>query len=219
MDAFCDTNVLISYVFLLDYLNRYSEVVFKQYSSIFYSDNVKDEYECVFKDKYNVLSKQIYDLERHVNQNYNEFYHLSAVKNEFSNSSSKEFIGFLDLFWKRYLEFDNYVSSNQFSDSLDICRRDLKENTFFRDLKLKEKLSLVNNSTDCYDDINEKLKALNVHTKDRKIVLDAHDFNLKNEDIFDFITFDEKFLNGIKSVEEFSFRSIKGKLDFNNQMA
>lgn len=215
MDAFCDTNVLIGYVFILDYLNRYSAIVFNEYSTVFCSDNVKNEYDKVFKDKYKKLSNQIFYLQNYLGKSGVEFYDLKLIKKEFDDLN-KDFIGFLDSFWNNYLEFNGYITLAEISNSLDICRRDLKENTFFRDSKLKDMMTLINNNNDNYEEIDKKVKSLKIHSSDRKIVLDAHDFNLKNNNPLDFITFDERLFNGIKRVQNFSFNSIKSKDDFLN---
>ena len=135
MDAFCDTNVLIGYVFILDYLNRHSSFVFNEYSTIFYSNNVKDEYDKVFKNKYKKLSNQIIDLQNYLEMTTKEFYDLNLIKKELNDTDYKDFIDFLDSFWNNYLEYNSYITLTELFNSLDICRKDLKENIFFRESK------------------------------------------------------------------------------------
>ncbi|WP_407421014.1 hypothetical protein [Methanobrevibacter sp.] len=56
--------------------------------------------------------------------------------------------------------------------------------------------------------------SFNVHAPDDDIVLDAHDFNLKNDFPLDFITFDEDFYGGVSKIDDFQFNKVKGKYDY-----
>ncbi|MBR0472952.1 MAG: hypothetical protein IJI98_09685 [Methanosphaera sp.] len=62
--------------------------------------------------------------------------------------------------------------------------------------------------------MKNKLKSLNVHSPDDEIVLDAHDFNLRNNIHLDFITFDKDCYEGVSKIKEFQFNKVKGKDDY-----
>ena len=55
---------------------------------------------------------------------------------------------------------------------------------------------------------------MNVHSPDDEIVLDAHDFNLRNNIHLDFITFDKDCYEGVSKIKEFQFNKVKGKDDY-----
>ena len=92
-------------------------------------------------------------------------------------------------------------------DDLDIC-------SFLRKSKIEKQIKITEKRIKPYNRINRKLNRIGVHFPDDEIVLDAHDYNLKNNDKLDFITFDSNFYNGINQIKEFSFNKIKCKDDF-----
>lgn len=55
MNHFIDTNVIIGYIFVLDYLNENSINYFQLKNNYFYSHNVKNEVEKIFRIKTEII--------------------------------------------------------------------------------------------------------------------------------------------------------------------
>lgn len=107
MDAFTDTNVIISYLFLLEPFNNKSNNIFSEYETIFYSNLVKKEYERIFKKKQSFLSnffqKLIFHLNQEDNLDFNERGLKYYVKSKFSMEFS-EIENIITSFWSRYIK-------------------------------------------------------------------------------------------------------------------
>ena len=73
---------------------------------------------------------------------------------------------------------------------------------------------LTENRTEKYLDLKNKLKSLNIHSPDDGIILDAHDFILRNDILLDFITFDKDCYEGVSKINEFQFNKVKGREDY-----
>lgn len=219
MNSFVDTNVSIAYLFLIDPFNKKSENVFKEYDNIFWSNNVKKEFETVFKNKLHILSLFYNNLKRDLKQMGHvifSFENLIKYVDKDKRYTLKEKYNIkstLSSFW------DFYVN-NQFSEIIEVinavnnCLTDLSFLIYERKSEWYEKIKLTPLRTKIYEFLHKKLIDLNVHFPDDCIILDAHDFNLKIDDNLDFITFDTKFYNSINMIEEFSFNKIKCKEDY-----
>ncbi len=74
--------------------------------------------------------------------------------------------------------------------------------------------SFCESRTEIYPEIKNKLNLFKVHSPDDKIILDAHDHNLRNEYLLDFITFDRHCCDVASRIEDFSFNKVKGISDY-----
>ena len=185
MNSFVDTNVSIAYIFSINPLNNKSMAVFRGYDNIYWSELVKNECKNVFKNKRKILVKFYKDLAN------------DLKPDDFHNF--------------RFNDLRKHVMG-KYSDGK---KRDqiLSSSKKFWDTYVNERFP-TNKRVDKYLYLKKKLASLNVHHPDDDIALDAHDFNLRNDFLLDFITFDEDCRVGVSKIKEFQFNKVKGKYDY-----
>ncbi|WP_323736510.1 hypothetical protein PXD04_00630 [Methanosphaera sp. ISO3-F5] len=218
MKSFVDTNVSIAYMFSIDPLNNKSMSVFKEYERIFWSKMVKNECKQVFENKRKILVKFYKDLVNYLkpenfhNYSFNEL--KKYVFRNYSRSKKREqILSSLDKFWYNYVN-ERFPTYTSFVQAINNCLKDLKHLLYCRKEEWEKNTFLTEKRTEKYLDLKNKLKSLNVHSPDDEIVLDAHDFNLRNNIHLDFITFDKDCYEGVSKIKEFQFNKVKGKDDY-----
>lgn len=218
MNSFADTNVSIAYVFSIDPLNNKSKAVFKEYDTIYWSKIVKTEFKKVFKNKRKILLKFYKELENNLKpEDFHDFQYRDLKKyvmeNYSDNYKRKQILSTLKKFWDKYVN-ERFPGYNSFIHAIHNCLIDLKNLVYNRKNKWETNTLLTAKRTDKYIYLKKKLASFNVHSPDDDIVLDAHDFNLRNNILLDFITFDQDCYNGTSKIKEFQFNKIKGKYDY-----
>ena len=218
MNSFVDTNVAISYMFSIDPLNNKSMAVFREYDDIFWSNLVKSECRIVFKNKKKILVKFYKDLADDIKpENFHDFKFEDLKKyvlNNYPNGKKcDQILSSLKKFWDSYVN-QRFPSYNSFIKAIKNCLSDLKNLVYSRKRQWEQNIQLTDTRVKKYINLKNKLNFLKVHHPDDDIILDAHDFNLKKDFLFDFITFDEDFYNAISKIKEFKFNKIKGKYDY-----
>lgn len=218
MNSFVDTNVAISYIFSIDPLNNKSMAVFREYDDIFWSNLVKSECRIVFKNKKKILVKFYKDLADDIKpENFHDFQFEDLKKYVFKNypngKKRDQILSSLKKFRDSYVN-QRFPSYNSFIKAIKNCLSDLKNLVYSRKRQWEQNIQLTDTRVKKYINLKNKLNFLKVHHPDDDIILDAHDFNLKKDFLFDFITFDEDFYNAISKIKEFKFNKIKGKYDY-----
>ena len=218
MNSFVDTNVAISYMFSIDPLNNKSMAVFREYDDIFWSNLVKSECRIVFKNKKKILVKFYKDLADDIKlEIFHDFQFEDLKKYVFKNypngKKRDQILSSLKKFWDSYVN-QRFPSYNSFIKAIKNCLSDLKNLVYSRKRQWEQNIQLTDTRVKKYINLKNKLNFLKVHHPDDDIILDAHDFNLKKDFLFDFITFDEDFYNAISKIKEFKFNKIKGKYDY-----
>ena len=197
MNSFVDTNVAISYIFSIDPLNNKSMAVFREYDDIFWSNLVKSECRIVFKNKKKILVKFYKDLADDIKpENFHDFQFEDLKKYVFKNypngKKRDQILSSLKKFWDSYVN-QRFPSYNSFIKAIKNCLSDLKNLVYSRKRQWEQNIQLTDTRVKKYINLKNKLNFLKVHHPDDDIVLDAHDFNLKKDFLFDFIPFDEDF--------------------------
>lgn len=209
MNTFCDTNVIIGYIYSLDPLNEASKKALIKENINFYSCHVKKEVKDVARRKnreYHVFLQNISDLINDVNDN--RFINLSKIHsgiNKFQKIGKldvKDMHLAIDTLWDE-LGFDENTEAfkvktkfNDYCFNFHNAHRECKINCFNSMNYIpayKEKDSVV------LDKIEEKsLRDNCLHDKDEKILFDVHDY-LKDNPNLDllFISGDKKFVTAI----------------------
>lgn len=218
MNSFVDTNVSIAYIFSIDPLNNKSMVVFSEYDNIYLSKLVKSECKKVFKNKRKILVKFYKDLAIDLEpENFHDFkfnYLKKYVMRNYSDSKKRDqILSSLKKFWDTYVN-ERFPTYNSFAQAIQNCLNDLKKLVYSRKKQWKDNTLLTDDRVDKYLFLKKKLLLFNVHPPDDEIALDAHDFNLRNDILLDFITFDEDYYKGVLKIKEFQFNKIKGKYDY-----
>ena len=218
MDSFTDTNVPIAYSFTLEPFNIKANSIFNMYHNIYWSNNVKMEYDYVFDEKLGYLSEYFLDLRSCLlDKDYVEVSLtklLSFLDKNYSNDIKKRIKTSLHRFWDIYVN-NKYPTKNDFLEAIQYYLIDLEHENLEKKKKRISKVKLTPERKEKYENIyNQLLKKHAVHKTDAIIALDAHDFNLISKDKINFITFDGDFYNAICQIEEFSFNEILGLSDF-----
>ena len=218
MNAFVDTNVPIAYTFLIDPLNFKSISVFNKYENIYWSKCVKLEFNDVFRKKRTILINfykgLLLDLKKDFFDNYSLDDLISYARNKNLTEYEYEKIKTsLSKFWDNYVN-EQWPNLDIIISSINNCLFDLNISIRNRRKEWENKVKLTYDRTESYDSLYSQLKNHNVHFPDNKIVLDAHDYNLRTPFELDFITFDYGCCNGTSKITDFSFNAVKGKRDF-----
>ena len=218
MNSFVDTNVSIAYIFSIDPLNNKSMAVFREYDNIYWSKLVKSECGNVFKSKRKILVKFFNDLANDVNPEDFHDFKFNDLENylmrKYSDGKKRDnILSSLRKFWDNYVN-ERFPTYNSFIQAVQVCLNDLKSLIYDRKNNWEHNTSLTQDRVEKYLDLKNKLNDLNVHHPDDEIVLDAHDFNLKNDFSLDFITFDGDFYDCVSEIDEFQFNKVKGRDDY-----
>ena len=218
MNSFVDTNVSIAYIFSIDPLNNKSMKVFREYNNIYWSEHVKNEYKKVFNNKRKILVKFYKDLANDLKpDNFHNFKFNDLRKHvmrKYSDGKKRaQILSSLKKFWDTYVN-ERFPTYNSFNQAIQDCLDDLKYLVYSRKNQWETNTLLTNKRVDKYLYLKKKLASLNVHHPDDDIALDAHDFNLRNNILLDFITFDEDCYDGVSKIKEFQFNKVKGKYDY-----
>ena len=218
MNAFVDTNIPIAYTFLIDPLNYKSVSVFNKYKNFYWSNCVKSEFNKVFREKRKILIKFYKGLLLYLKKEFSNYYSFNDLKKYLYNKNftKKEYgkiKSSLSNFWENYVK-ESYPTLENMDSSINDCLNDLNNSIRNRRKNWENKVKLTPKRTESYDSLNSKLNKLNVHYPDDKIVLDAHDYNLRTNFGLDFITFDHGCCSGTSKISDFSFNAVKCKQDF-----
>ena len=214
MNYFIDTNIPLGYVIIHDkHHPTAKEFLEKNKNKLFWSNLVKKEYSIKFF-KILDLIETFLDMVKHILKNncnsfknYIQFEKFILEKTKFCNLDRFKKCKILEHFWKTNLyNFKNqelYNIFSQFTNTFDKIY-------FTRDLHLNQILKLHNcglNNYLKYIKYAEKLYDWGVHNPDCKIITDAHDCGLLNDNLT-FITIDMKMLKKIIG-KNVSFLKIK----------
>ncbi|WP_295031406.1 hypothetical protein [uncultured Methanobrevibacter sp.] len=218
MHSFVDTNVSIGFMFSIDPLNNKSMSVFGEYEYIFWSNCVKDESEKVFKNKRKILIEFFKDLSNNLKpEDFQNFTYDDLKKyiyrNYSKNKKRNQILSSLGKFWSNYVD-EMFPTYDSFINSVNNCLSDLKISVYSRKNEWESTVLLSELRTEMYIEIKNKLNSFKVHSPDDKIILDAHDHNLRNEFLLDFITFDKDCCDAASRIEDFSFNKVKGISDY-----
>ena len=93
---------------------------------------------------------------------------------------------FLDM----YFGIESQISSRNLKKAINLCKNDLKVNSYNYKIYLTNFLKLISPRTKKYPVIDSQLQSEGVHDGDRMIILDGHDYACNSLDPIDFITFD-----------------------------
>ena len=216
--SFTDTNVSIAYVFLFDPFNNSSNIIFKEYDIITWSNLVKKEFEKIFKQKHDELIEFFTNLTILIEKSGLEFFSITNLinmtlnhddfKDKYNNVTTT-----LKVLWQKY-SLGDLVIKNDLLTAVNNCSDELYAENYIRRSTWLRKINLSKKRQDNYENINNKLLEIGVHEPDNQIILDAHDYNLSLSESIDFITFDNLCYIGAISIDEFSFGNIKKATDF-----
>ncbi len=218
MHSFVDTNVSIAFMFSIDPFNNKAMSIFREYKHIFWSKCVKDESEKVFKNKQKLLIKFFKDLSNNLKPEDFQDFTYNDLKRYFyrnypKNRKREQISSSLEKFWSKYVD-ERSPNYDSFINAVNKCLSDLKISTYHRKEEWESTVFLSESRTEIYPEIKNKLNLFKVHSPDDKIILDAHDHNLRNEYRLDFITFDRHCCDAASRIEDFSFNKVKGISDY-----
>lgn len=225
MEAFTDTNVPISYVFLFEPKNKIADYILSnEYDTVYWSGKVVTEFQNRTIEKKDNLLDFFDELQLELYDYRKLYYRLSQLEDfakNFSYTDSKheeDVTQSISLFWNYYFshsnkcvienmiesvrDFRTYLNTIVF-DRMDFCEDSyvLTDDSHKRSKKYPNLYSLL----DSYDD---------VHDEDIQIALDAHDFSKTLKNPLDFITFDKKFYYALVNTN-LNFNKVKSSKDYN----
>ena len=218
MHYFLDTNVLIADIFSLDPLHKYSIKFFLGDGKYYFSENVRIECEDIFQrklnDYYNFFSELYFQFNSNAKKYVSHFIGEDMVNVEIlhhfvnninhSEFSKKDMHRVLNTFIKDvnldYHEPINKINSilSEFLHELQFKSRESKD-------ELLNNLFKIPVHKNYYHSIEAVIlnNSLPIHSKDKKILLDAHEFSCNNQDIsLFFVTGDEDFYISINFLLE-----------------
>ncbi len=216
--VFLDTNVLISWVFIINSLHFKSEKVFEAYSEFFWSTFVKKEFDASYGDKLDCLLDFFRKLQKYLENPEKEFYSigdlLKFAKENYSGELLRNIKSSIFPFWNEYLGFESQIFFLDMEKSIEYCLNDLSLNLESNKLKLEKLMQLSPIRKKNYHNLDAMLESYGVHDEDRIVTLDGHDFACFSSEPVDFVTFDDNCFNGANNLDVLCFNSIKGKYDF-----
>ena len=217
MNSFIDTNVSIAYTFLIDPLNHNSSNLFKKYVLIFWSYFVKWEFDKVFISKKGVLVKFYKKLWGDLKKNNFIGFTLSDLKRyvkegNYIKKDYKQIESSLSSFWEKYVD-ESFPSLSSLETAIILCLMDLMIVSYTRKNDLENRVLFADERIEEYPSLKNQLSLNGLHPSDIKVILDAHDHNLKTSYDLDFITFDKDCYDCAKA-NDFSFHDVKYKWDF-----
>lgn len=136
-----------------------------------------------------------------------------VMRNYLDGKRRDQILSSLRKFWDNYVQ-ERFPTYNSFIQAVQSCLNDLRNFVYSRKSQWEQNISLTPDRVKRYLALKNKLKSVNVHSPDDDIVLDAHDFNLRDDSPLDFITFDEGCYEGVSKIKEFQFNKVKGKHDY-----
>ena len=230
VNHFIDTNVIIGYIFVLDYLNQKSHSYLQfNNNNYFYSQNVKNEVEEVFKIKsrnYQEFFLRIikflncfsdYDLidEINVHHKINSFDDKGKLKNKDMHLALK-------IIWDK-LSFDSYHDAFEVKKAFDDLTNNFQSRHVYKKDALFNDLNLVPNHTMKDKKILKLIKKENLrdnllHGQDENILFDANEFCKNNKELnLKFATADQDFLKAINILESYlCIKEVINILEFSN---
>lgn len=216
--AFLDTCVFIAFAFHINSLHSLSHIVINSYNECYWSDFVKSEYNNRFKEKLNNLSKFIRDLNIELVNPTKEFYSpqdlFNFVLRRYSRKLQVDAQSSIEPFWEEYMGMVSQIPFYILNKKLNLCLIDLSSHAQFNNNFLENNILLTPQRIKNYDTIESMLKSEGVKEEDRHVALDCHDFAKNQNDLVDFVTFDETLYHCVINIERHSCNSIKGKYDF-----
>lgn len=216
--AFFDTNLAIAFVFQINSFHLKSKKAFKEYSKVYWSNFVKEEYERRYDEKLDNLLNFFKDLKLDLENSEREFYSIDDLLNyakKYDGKSREDIFSSLYPFWNKYSGFETQIPFYNLRNNVHDCLNDLSINTEMNGLNLERIMQLTPQRRKSYSGIDAMLKNRGVQNADRNVILDGHDFACFSSDSIDFVTFDEDCYYGARNVEILCFSSVKGKYDFN----
>ena len=216
--AFLDTNIIISWIFLINSLHPKSVDVFKSYSQFFWSSSVVKELEKKFNVKSKNLIRFFLDLQKFLENPEKDLYSISDLIDFANEHCSKQLLdevkSSVKPFWSEYLGIQSRIPFFDMKNAIDFCLNDLLLNLDINKRGIEEIMQLSPQRNNDYSQIDAMLESLGVDEEDRKIILDGHDFACFYTQPVDFVTFDDDCFNGAKNLDFLCFNSVKGKYDF-----
>ena len=135
------------------------------------------------------------------------------MRNYSDDKKRVQILSSLNKFWDTYVD-ERFPTYTSFTQAVQYCLDDLKNLVYSRKNQWENSALLTYKRVDKYIYLKKKLSSFDVHPPDDDIVLDAHDFNLRNNILLDFITFDKDCYEGVSKIKEFQFNKVKGKYDY-----
>ena len=216
--AFGDTCIFIAITFLINSHYTRAKNVFNTYDEIFWSINVKNEFNNRFDEKYDKLLEIFSDIQEELEKINKEFYCITDlkkyIKRNFKDNKFKEAENSVNPFWNKYIGNEDQVIIIKMQHAIDKCLIDLRVISSLKKNELNKNILLTPKRDDEYSKINIMLETNGVTEKDRIIALDGHDFALRSNFDVDLITFDDAFYFGAEKVKKLAFSNIKSKYDF-----
>ena len=216
--AFFDTCIVIAWVFMINSIHQNAENVFNKYSEYYWSDNVIEEFNRRYKEKIFNLESFFQDLQFFLENPERELYNHKDLKNfalkHYSGQKKYDVISSILPFWNLYLGLESHVLYYNLVGAINFCLNDLSIDYQNNKDSLDNIMNLIPSRNLSYSKLDNLLKKQGIHSADRKITLDGHDFACKSQFPIDFVTFDYKCCAGAKKVKTLCFDSIKGKNDF-----
>lgn len=212
MNCFVDTNVPIAFIFRIDPFNHKSNSVFRRYDSIFWSEFVKCECEKAFNKKLNILTRFYRGLLKDLKiDGFNDFSFKDLIRyfrqKSYDGKDGKRIESSLSVFWDEYVS-ESFPSYENFKTAVTSCIHDLQFESHKRKRGWYGQVKLTEKRVKSYFDLKRMLDDFGVHPSDNRVILDAHDHNLRTDFDLDFVTFDKLCFDGA-NLESFSFHEVK----------
>ena len=153
MNHFIDSNVIIGYIFVLDYLNQKSNYYFNFNNNYYYSQNVKNEVEKVFKIKSRYYQEFLLKIIKFLNsfsdydliEEFDVHHEINSFEN-INNLNKKEMHFALNTIWNR-LSFDNYHDAFEVKMVFDDFLNNFQSRHSYRKDVLFNEFNLIPNHT------------------------------------------------------------------------
>ena len=217
-EAFFDTNLPIAFVFHVDSFHHKSKEAFKSYSTVYWSDFVKKEFNNRYEEKFDNVSQFFQDFQLELEFPEKELYSFNDLttfaRRNFSGRVMEDAERSIIPFWKKYIGIESQVPFFQMRQDVDECLNDLLINTSIRKTQVLNIMQLTPQRRKSYSNIESLLKNQGVKGADRTVILDGHDFACFSSEPIDFVTFDGDCYDGACNVGILCFDSIKGKNNF-----
>lgn len=192
MIYFLDTNIFIGYVFFEDPWHDKSLKVF-ELKRLYWSDTVKKEFNNKFKEISNELYGFVSEIEDALYENPLDDFTLNQFQKVLFNIhingiDNKKKSRVLKKIWEEITQYEEYLSKLDLLNEVRTYKMDMKQVFFSRKKSFSDKV-ILHKSINSYSELYNKLN--NIHSPDNKIVLDAHDLAVIEEESVYFISSDK----------------------------
>ena len=229
MNYFLDTNVIIGYIFSLDYLNINSNefISFENYH--YYSVNVKEEVELVYvrnQKQYRlfllILMRFFSKFSDNTLINENRGHGLIDTLDDIGTLKTNQMHTAFNIIWKK-LNFNLNHDAFEVKKKFSIFSNDFHSDHALKNQHILDKLILVSNHTKKDQKILDKIRQENLnmrllHKKDEDILFDANEFSKENPQLnLKFVSADKNFIKAINILMDYlSFSDCVNLHEFEN---